>query len=552
MAEWLVRMDRGMRVALGWLALRPSLASLFLVALCLALYLPGFASLPVTDRDEARFAQATKQMLESGNYIDIRFQEEPRYKKPIGIYWLQSAAVSTLSADNLTAIWAYRVPSLIGIVLGVLLTFWAARPVFGRESALLAALLMAGAFTLSLEARIAKSDAALFAAVVLAQGALLRLYLFDGNRPGMARLAALFWIALGLGILIKGPVAPALALLTIVPVLIFGRNRGWLKNLRAAWGLPLMLAITLPWFIAIGIVSDWEFFRLALGEDFLGKLQTGREKHWGPPGFYFILFWWTFWPAALVATGGAALWLWRNRISRRALFLISWIVPFWLVLEATPTKLPHYSMVLYPAIAMSAAWVLRETMAGRVPMRTYKQGAALWLFIFGLQLVFLIFLHAYFWIAPSLWFLLLGALSVPLAFLAARAAWGGLFHAGIAAAVLTAVLLYAAAFRFVLPAIDPLWISRETAQAVAALRPCLSGPVILTRYREPSAIFRLGTDTRLMSVEDAEKALSQGKAALALIPQGPGDRLASFDPRRARSPASAASTSMAASICSFG
>ncbi len=174
MQQALAAFDWGARMALGGLAARRWLAAPFLVALCLALYLPGFASLPVTDRDEARFAQATKQMLETGNYIDIRFQDEPRYKKPIGIYWLQALSVSVLSPDRLTAIWAYRVPSLLGIICAVLLSWWAARPIFGRETALLAAILLAPVFTLSLESRIAKSDAVLLATVVLTQGALMR------------------------------------------------------------------------------------------------------------------------------------------------------------------------------------------------------------------------------------------------------------------------------------------------------------------------------------------------------------------------------------------
>ena len=66
-----------------------------LALLCLALYLPGISALPVFDRDEARFAQATKQMLETGQYVDIRFQDEVRYKKPVGIYWLQALALKT-------------------------------------------------------------------------------------------------------------------------------------------------------------------------------------------------------------------------------------------------------------------------------------------------------------------------------------------------------------------------------------------------------------------------------------------------------------------------
>src|SRR6202008_1559184 len=70
-------------------------AAIFLVLVSLIAFLPGFFNIPPVDRDEARFAQATRQMIESGDYIDIRFQDEVRYKKPVGIYWLQAAAVKT-------------------------------------------------------------------------------------------------------------------------------------------------------------------------------------------------------------------------------------------------------------------------------------------------------------------------------------------------------------------------------------------------------------------------------------------------------------------------
>src|SRR4051812_39430710 len=68
-------------------------AAALLVALSLLMFLPGFFQIPPVDRDEARFAQATKQMVESGDYLDIHFQNEVRYKKPVGIYWLQASAV---------------------------------------------------------------------------------------------------------------------------------------------------------------------------------------------------------------------------------------------------------------------------------------------------------------------------------------------------------------------------------------------------------------------------------------------------------------------------
>src|SRR5262249_1931680 len=94
----------------------------FLIILCLAFFLPGFATLPPTDRDESLFAQSTKQMIENGNYVDIRFQDQPRYKKPIGIYWLQAMSVKLLSPRHLDQIWAYRVPSLIGATVAVVMT----------------------------------------------------------------------------------------------------------------------------------------------------------------------------------------------------------------------------------------------------------------------------------------------------------------------------------------------------------------------------------------------------------------------------------------------
>ena len=110
-------------------------------------FLPGSFNIPPVDRDEARFAQATKQMIESGDYIDIRFQDEVRYKKPVGIYWMQAGVVRAAEAvgirDARTTIWLYRVPSLLGAIGAVLLTYWAALAFVTRRTAFLAGLMMA-------------------------------------------------------------------------------------------------------------------------------------------------------------------------------------------------------------------------------------------------------------------------------------------------------------------------------------------------------------------------------------------------------------------------
>ncbi len=157
-------------------------AALLLMACGLLLsFLPGFFNIPPVDRDEARFAQATKQMVESGDFVDIRFQDEVRYKKPVGIYWMQAAIVESASALGLqraqVRIWLYRVPSLIGAIGAVLLTYWTALAFVTRRGAFLAALMMCSSILLGVEARLAKTDAMLLLTTTAVMGAMARAYL---------------------------------------------------------------------------------------------------------------------------------------------------------------------------------------------------------------------------------------------------------------------------------------------------------------------------------------------------------------------------------------
>ena len=91
-------------------------AGLWLALACMViLALPGFFTLPPVDRDEVLFAQSSSQMLASGDPVDIRFADQPRYKKPIGIYWLQAASAAITGHPE--AIWSYRLVSLLGALL---------------------------------------------------------------------------------------------------------------------------------------------------------------------------------------------------------------------------------------------------------------------------------------------------------------------------------------------------------------------------------------------------------------------------------------------------
>src|SRR4051794_3587684 len=173
----------------------------------LALFVPGLARLPPMDRDEARYLQATTQMLQTHDFIDVRFQDEPRYLQPAGIYWLQSASVSLFSTPEARQPWAYRLPSLTGAVASVLMTAWIGSTLFGGAAGMVAGLLFAASVLLGVEARIATIDGTLLAAILAAQSALLTVFLGrDGAAAPRRGPACVFWAALGAGLMLKGPV----------------------------------------------------------------------------------------------------------------------------------------------------------------------------------------------------------------------------------------------------------------------------------------------------------------------------------------------------------
>ena len=251
-------------------AVRLRAAPLWLALIALALFLPGFVGMQPIDRDEPRFAQATKQMLETGDFVSIRFQDQSRNKKPVGIYWAQAAAVSVAEAVGLPnarrTIWVYRIPSLLGALATVLLTYWAGLALGSRRMAFMAGILVASTIVLGVEARLAKTDAVDAASVVAALGVLARLWMRREHPPegrDGVTLAAIFWISLAAGILVKGPVAPMVTIVTALALSVVAGSGRWLLPLRPLWGALGLLLLVSPWFILIvlrtkGCVNDFK------------------------------------------------------------------------------------------------------------------------------------------------------------------------------------------------------------------------------------------------------------------------------------------------------
>ncbi len=489
-----------------------------LLLLCFGLYVPGQASLPVMDRDEARFAQATRQMLESGDFLRIRFQDEARNRKPAGIYWLQAAAVATLSEADSDAIWPYRLPSLLGATAAVLMTFAFGAALFGREAALVGAALLAASLGLTIEAHLAKTDAVLLATAVAAQAALGLIYRAARTAQAGAaswRWALLFWVAQGAAILVKGPVVPALSALTALALSLADRDGRWLRRLHPLWGVPLPVLIVAPWLIAISRATGGTFLADSLGHDFLGKLIGAQESHGAWPGYYLALVAVTFWPGSLFL-GGAALWAWRRRGEPAARFLIAWAVPFWVVLELVPTKLPHYLLPAFPALALLAGCALGEARAAS-PAWPRRAAVVLWGVASLLLAATLALVPLQLDVGIDAAGIVVAVVIIVYGGAMLRLAWRGLQPVLAVRAVLLALLTVPAAIALEAPRLTPLWLSRAAAAMVAGAHPPARLAVAAVGYAEPSLVFLLGTRTDLATPEGAAARIAAARGALALV-----------------------------------
>jgi 4-amino-4-deoxy-L-arabinose transferase-like glycosyltransferase len=499
---------------------------LLIVAFCLLVFLPGFFALPPSDRDESRFAQATKQMLETGDFVEIRFGDVARNKKPVGIHWAQAATVSAATSLGLatrTDIWPYRIPSLLGGILAALFTFALGRHLVGREAALIAALMLPTSLVVVVETHIAKTDAALLAIVA----AMMLLFSRAALAPASfsAAQAAGFWGALGLGALLKGPVAPMVAGLAALPLWWLdrraGRPRDWLGALRASWGLPLSVAVVAPWAVLIWIATDGAFFIEALRGDLGGKVTGADEAHGGPPGYHLLLVALTLFPVSLIVLRAIPA-TWAARTDPAVRVLLAWIVPTWLVFELLPTKLPHYVSVTFPAVALLAARWLLDPMRRAPPRWLARLSLGLWLFAAAIVAALAIALPVAAgggipWGTP-----IAAAVVAALVWAVLRA--DDLRRAAVAM-LLAAPLLYAALLEGVLPRVEPIWISpRVVAAAEAHWRaaggrpPAAERPFATAGFHEPSLVFLAGTDTRLIrDGAEAAEHLADRPRGLALV-----------------------------------
>ncbi len=485
-----------------------SLAAILIVALIA--FLPGFTSIAPVDGDEPGYAVAARAMLETGDFSTVRLQTENDEWRPRGPYWVQ-AFVLSFAGPN-APIWVDRLPSLMAAIAAALLTWWLAIALAPPRAALFAGLLVATSWVAGIGARLATADAMLLASTTLTAGALARIWTSpDGRHTGGD--AILFWVGLGVGILMKGIVAPAM---TAGALLFLSLQRGefrWLSRLRASTGAVWLFLIVSPWLIAVALTLLQGQGEGPSGE-FLVRLGVPFRLE-GPPGTYLLML-----PLVVGASVAFLLiglgWLLRDVRRPAVLFALAWSGPLWLVAELLPTKLPQVVLPAIPAIALLTGLAID---AGAARIRGWVSWAfSLVLALVPLAIAFVapvafVLIEDRFTLLPTIVFILDAALAL--------VAWwwlrAGKVVASAALAVVVSLILYAGFFGTYFPQLNDYRVGQRLAALAQQTIPCIEKTFAVAGYPEESMVLALGPQTRIVDAWGAADFINTAGCQVAAV-----------------------------------
>lgn len=507
---------RGLPSWLERLAARPVRAALALLALCLAVYLPGVLRLPAVDRTEVVYAETTRDMVARQAWLDPRFGDVVHQFRPIGTYWVQGVAAVAAGPEFARTISVYRVPGLIAVVLAVVALYWLAAPLVGGGTALLAAGLFAVAPLTVLVSQLAITEGLSLLPATVAMLALLRTYVARENDDGRV-LALLFWAAVGFGIVLNALLVPILVIATLLALFVMDRDIAWLNRLRPLIGVPIALVIASPWLLVRAHQDgvpfsgmDWTALIEALGGSQDMKLRA-------MPGTFMLALLLGFLPGtALLAP--AMMRLWNGREQRIAKFLLAWVIGYLAYLELLSSKPGTYTVqVMFPALALGVAMLVTSHENDTPPPKWH---AIPWPPIAGM-FALLMFAGVYGFVGawPGVIAALMIIATAGLFFASASAGRTGQLNdwalSGIVALGVFAVTLLGV----VLPSLDRLWPAEQIRRTVAAACPAYERladerlEIGLLGLREPSGFFVLGASRNLQTPE----AIASTKPQLRIV-----------------------------------
>ncbi len=326
---------------------------LLLLAVAAFLFLPNLGAPSLWDIDEGNNAEAAREMLERGDWVVPVFNYQLRVDKPALLYWLQILAYQACGVSEFAA----RLPSALGALATLLVTYELGRRLFGATVGLLAGLVLASTGLFCASAHFANPDALLNAFT-----ALTFLFFWRGFAHGRRGWFLLAGLSTGLAVLAKGPVALVLPAAVIGLFLLSVRQVGQLWYRRLVLGLVIFALVALPWYAWVGAETKGQFLRGFLLTHNVGRYRNPMEHHGGQPYYYFLILAAGFAPWSVFL--GLAAWYsgkaWKESPVRPSPhgFLWCWIGVYFLFFSFSGTKLPNYILPLYPPVALLTAHFL--------------------------------------------------------------------------------------------------------------------------------------------------------------------------------------------------
>jgi 4-amino-4-deoxy-L-arabinose transferase-like glycosyltransferase/membrane-associated phospholipid phosphatase len=473
-------------------------------------------------RDETRFSEATLEMVHSGNYLFPTFNGELRPDKPILIYWLMSLPVRIFGPTELACRFFAPLAASLVCVLIYRLSF----NFFGPGTGLLALVILATTPLLLIQGTAATADAVLLATIVAA------FFIFEvALRNGPKTVNALgLGLLLGAALLAKGPVGLVIPVLSMMAILTFGRrlSSAWIKYLLIS--VLLAIGIFLAWGIPANEATGGEFLRRGMGYHLLDRMSKPLETH-GGNFFLFLPYyipvvivaffpWILYLPAAFSAVSGGRL---GGKYTR--LFLLSWMIPTFLLMSFVSTKLPHYVLPIWPALSLAVAATIKAAEQKKLaPQDLAWLSRGRWLFVVtGLHGATLLMVGPWFVPlfglklpgfepgGPSLiWTIAsLGCMLLTMTILTLREHAAGRYRStvGILTAGVVGILMIISILA--VPTLERFKIAKPLAEAIRS-KTGANVPAAVYDYNEASLIFYIGRQ-RLKSLDTDEEVITWAK-----------------------------------------
>lgn len=483
-----------------------------LLVLTLAILLPGTCGVSLTDRDEGWYAQVSREMLATGDWLIPHYLGQPWIAKPPLLYWCVAAVWSVTGVH----VWAARLITVLATAGVVQLLATLAGDMYGRRAALIAAISFITAGLPVITGKMLLTDGVL---LLCCMGAIVFLWRAATRGPTWSRAVG-FWLCVGLAILAKGPAVIVFVGAFALGLLTRRQWRGWLRSGRFWLASPLALLVAAPWYTYAALHAGGTLWQQFFGYEILDRLGGTPHGHGGPPGYYVVLSL-AGWMPWTVLVPGAAFEAWHTRkTDQTAWLLLIWFALPWVFLELIASKLPHYILPCYVplAIMFGRMW---DVGVGRPGTRGQRFVLGLWtavpIVVGALLIVLAVAGREFAWslaAGVSGAALLLGFVVV--AVLVRRRsllpAWVGAF--GVAG------VFYILLGSWVLPGFEPYRLSRRIAEEANKLS-TPADEVLVSGYTEPSLFFYLDRPARIVGPPAIAAALADSRTPHVIIAGGP-------------------------------